>query len=228
MNALLRMRGEVAGARLRVAFAVGLLALLGAVLSLPVRDGLVWRTDRRRAADADVDRLIAAIMTVDIADARHLLGRRALDLNGVGEQGMTPLAHAIAVHDHPGGEPFATLLIEHGADVNQPDRYGHTPLMWCVSCGSAGLTERLLREGANVHACRPDGSTALHVAAQCEASAAVARMLLTAGADPTARDREGKLPADYAREVGLTELAQLLDAPEPTPLTAPAATLVIR
>ena len=102
--------------------------------------------------------------------------------------------------------------------------------MSSMSIGDEALTGLLLREGADVHARRPDGSTVLHVAAQWRTPAAVVRMVLAAGADPIARDREGKTPADYSREGDPTELAQLLDAPAPDSAAMPAreATAVTR
>jgi len=222
MNALGLMRGEVVKARVRAACAAALLGLLAVTLAFPICNEAYPRDEHRFAADPNVHHLIEAIMEADVAQVRCLLSNPALDLNALESRGMTPLAHAIIADDRTGGDSLVTMLIEHGADVNRPDEYGHTPLMWSVGLGSERLTELLLRDGADPRQCRPDGTTVLHVAAHSEASATVARMLLTAGADPLARDREGKTPAEYAHEAGLTELAQRLDAP------VRARTLVIR
>ena len=222
MNALGLIRGEVVKARVRAVSAAALLGLLAAALAFPIGNE-AWRHDEHRfAADPNVHRLVEAIMEADVAEVRRLLSDRALDLDALDGRGMTPLAHAIVADDRSGGDSLVTLLIEHGADVNRPDAYGHTPLMWSVGPGSERLTALLLRAGADPRRCRPDGTTVLHVAAHSEASATVAGMLLTAGADPSARDREGKTPAAYAHEAGLTELGQRLAAP------ARQRTLVIR
>lgn len=226
MNATRRMRWELVGARLRTACAASLLALIAGLLIFPIYDEAYWKDDCPYAADPRVSRLIAAIMELDLARACRLLDRGAMDLNGLDAWGMTPLAHAVAAHGQPVGGRFVRLLIDHGADVNRADKYGHTPLMCAMSVGDEGLIELLLRAGGDVHASRPDGTTVLHVAAHSEVSPAVARILLAAGADPAARDNEGKSPCDYAREAGLTELAQLLDAPLSE--SAPQDTLVTR
>lgn len=212
MNGLKAMRGELAWARVRVAFTVALIGVLTAVLLVPMCDESYRRDEHRFAANADVNRLIEAITELDVAKARRLLATRTMDLNVLSSWGMTPLVHAIAAHEQPGGEPFARLLIEHGADVNRPDEWGHTPLMWSLGQCDARAAELLLRAGADARARRPDGSTALHMAVHSSVRADVVRMVLAAGADPTARDCEGKTAADYAREGGLADLAQLLDA----------------
>ena len=219
MNAMTRWGGQITSARVRVACATALTGLLAAVLLFPMCNDAYWRADRRLATDRDVSRLIQAVMETDVPEVRRLLDGGTPDVNALDQWGTTALSHAIAVHQHPGAEPLVSLLIEHGADVNRPDVYGHTPLMWCVSMGDASLTEQLLREGADVHARRPDGTSILHVAVHSEVQQDIVRMLLAAGADPAARDGEGKAPADYAREAGFTQLAQLLSAPV-SPVTA--------
>ena len=213
MNVLKRWDGQITSARVRVACATTLTGLLAAILLFPLCNDAYWRDNRHLAADADVSRLIQAIMEADVPEVRRLLGRRTLDLAARDQWGMTALSHAIAVHGHPGAESLVSLLIEHGAQVSSPDSYGHTPLMWCASVRDVSLTERLLREGADVNARRPDGTSVLHVAVQSDADPDTVRLLLAAGADPAVRDGEGKTPADYAREAGFTELARLLDAP---------------
>ena len=61
----------------------------------------------------------------------------------------------------------------------------------------------------------PFGATALHEAAQA-GDAALARLLVSAGADTTARDTAWSLtPAGWARHFGHTGLAALLDGPQP-------------
>ena len=56
----------------------------------------------------------------------------------------------------------------------------------------------LLAHGADVAVRMDDGRTPLHRAAERNASDKVARMLVEAGADPSAKDEAGKRPIDYA------------------------------
>lgn len=80
------------------------------------------------------------------------------------------------------------------------------------------IAEALLAAGADVNACKSDGSTPLHVAAQTGQSEMV-KLFLARGADPQARNAAGQTPADLAETGGYTLLAELLrsaagDAPD--------------
>ena len=57
--------------------------------------------------------------------------------------------------------------------------------------------ERLLADGADIHAWNKYGWTPLHAAAQFNENSEVIEALLHAGADPKLKDSYGKLPADY-------------------------------
>jgi len=52
-------------------------------------------------------------------------------------------------------------LIEKGADINEPDKYGNTCLMIAASRGETDIVEDLLNHGANIHAKDKYGQTAL-------------------------------------------------------------------
>jgi hypothetical protein len=69
-----------------------------------------------------------------------------------------------------------------------------------------------LAQGAQVNAARPDGRTALMLAAE-RGDAALIRLLLDAGADPQRLDREGLNAADWARRSGQTQVLPLLQPP---------------
>ena len=116
-----------------------------------------------------------------------------------GSEGWTsPLAFASNNTKH--GTAIARLLLAAGADVNEPDSDGETPLM--DACGGyresdKGFLELLLSAGADVNAKLPDGWrtgwTALHSACENGNSQAVAT-LLAAGAEVnvTTEDRENR------------------------------------
>ena len=118
MHALTPVRGDITKARLRLACAAAMLLLLAALLIVPMCDKAYWVGERCLAADRDLSRLIQAIMELDVDEARRLLGHRPIDLNGLSAYGTNPLWHAIAVHAQQGGEPFAPLLLAHGANLN--------------------------------------------------------------------------------------------------------------
>jgi ankyrin repeat protein len=61
---------------------------------------------------------------------------------------------------------LAHLFLERGADVNQVDKNGYTPLLLAVSIdfGDTAMIELLLEAGARVDDMNPDGKTPLDLA----------------------------------------------------------------
>jgi ankyrin repeat protein len=112
------------------------------------------------------------------------------------------------------------LLLEHGAQaalnrvvplkLNQAaDVIVHvTALMLCEEATTAKV---LLAAGADVHVTTPAGDTCLHVAAGHKTSAAVLCLLIKAGADLQAVNKEGQTAAQIAHERGNTLIEQLLN-----------------
>ena len=59
---------------------------------------------------------------------------------------------------------MARVLIEYGADVNQPSATGQTPLILAAVGGHGELTRVLLEAGADPRAVNSHGQTALDIA----------------------------------------------------------------
>lgn len=89
-------------------------------------------------------------------------------------------------------------LLSARADVDSRDANGKTPLDTAILHGSAQAVSALLSHGADVHhATAANQRGALHEA--CERGyAAIASLLIDAGADPTALDTSGQTPLDLA------------------------------
>ena len=71
------------------------------------------------------------------------------------------------------------------------------------------------RPGADLGLQQEDGATALHIAA-AGGDLEIVRLLVTHGADPAARDRNGSIPAEIARSAGhgvVTEYLEGVDEP---------------
>lgn len=95
-------------------------------------------------------------------------------------------------------------FIEFGADVDQPDRDGCTPLHMACLTDNPQVLLTLLAAGANVHAESADGCTACHVAVDIHNQSRVATqvtrlcLLLAAGADFDAVENHGNTPRQWA------------------------------
>ena len=102
-------------------------------------------------------------------------------------------------------------LIRGGADVQETDKNGVTPLHHAVRIRSPAAVEELLKHGAAVNqTCKRSGSTALHravtstgapgTAGKDEEARQIIAILLRNGADPTIKNKLGKTPADYVTD----------------------------
>lgn len=100
-----------------------------------------------------------------------------------------------------------------GADANQRDAKGRTPLMFAADTGDVAITIQLMQLDADIDAADERGKTALHYATICE-QIDVAEVLLEAGADPEARDANGKSASD----LGVYELVKKKAKGESSPL----------
>jgi len=73
----------------------------------------------------------------------------------MGSKGWIPLHYAVRF----GGEEVVQLLLDHGADVNSPDRFHWTALHWATFRGRLQVVKTLLGRGANPQARTIDGHT---------------------------------------------------------------------
>ena len=108
-----------------------------------------------------------------------------------------------------GDRDAALAALEAGADPNERDRDGATPLMWAAYHGDAELVRRLLDAGAKVDERNVFGTFAL-AEASIIGSAPVIELLLAAGADPNARNPEGETPLMAVARAGNVDAARLL------------------
>ncbi len=80
-----------------------------------------------------------------------------------------------------------------GADLNEKDAYGSTPLMVAVTFGRTAVARALIGAGADLQITNNDGGTPLHAAAfLCRVE--IVEALLQAGADKNVRDNFGNTP----------------------------------
>ena len=178
---------------------------------------------------------VLAAAAHDNVEAVALLLRCGADPRGVDHEGISPLHRAVQAN----ALDIADLLIAAGAEIDLRERkWKGTPLTWALVLGRpdmarklaplsrdvrglAGLAdlERLEQvltaepESANHRLDVEDRITPLFCLPEDEdAAMAVADILLRHGADPSLRNPQGKTPADVARQRGLDDAADLIDA----------------
>jgi uncharacterized protein len=147
----------------------------------------------------------------------HLAIAKALLAAGACAKTELPLHAAMLCVQGPDAKlELVRLLVQHGADVNEADTEGLTPLMLCVregaGCHAASV---LLEAGADVNARQTGGednfvqTTALHYAAYIDAAdtTGMLQLLLAAGACADLQCSQGNLPLhDVLRYSGCSDL----------------------
>lgn len=91
-----------------------------------------------------------------------------------------------------------TSLIVHGADINQANAQGYTPLMEAARTGDHRVLEQLLSQDAEVDAQNDAGATALMIAAKYGHTHTI-QQLLDHGADPGIINNYGNKASDFAK-----------------------------
>ena len=111
------------------------------------------------------------------------------DIHRTDSGGNTAL-HCAAIHNRPEG---LLPLVDAGANLNQQNRQGRTPLMEAVNAESDSMVALIVSHGADVRIRDDDGLTALHYAARVGLRGAIPA-LADAGADPKTVEDDGKSP----------------------------------
>jgi ankyrin repeat protein len=162
-------------------------------------------------------------------DSIRLLVELGVDLNG--KPGDESPLHCAA---RAGQLETAKLLVELGADVHARDRnFNGTPLRFAnykgqrnvveyllqfaticeaVEVGGLDRVRALLRENPECVRVRDkDGRTPLHYPYRdTQHGAQIIELLIAHGADPSAKDNEGRTPADQMLQKGRRDLAEVL------------------
>jgi ankyrin repeat protein len=89
-----------------------------------------------------------------------------------------------------GRDDMISVLVAAGADIEATDAKGHSPLVLATYHGWETTSAVLLRHGANPNGMTASGSPLMGVA--LKGHLAIARLLLSAGADPDHRNRAGQ------------------------------------
>ena len=117
------------------------------------------------------------------------------------------LNEAVRIHD----VVLVKALIDSGADVNEGDELGETPLHDAVVRDYGDISILLIEKGADVNAPDVRGLTPMHAAAWGGYGDMV-DLLISKGADINARDKDGVTPLHAAARAGRPETVALLIA----------------
>jgi ankyrin repeat protein len=108
-----------------------------------------------------------------------------------------------------GDRKAALEMIAAGANVNQTQPDGTTPLQWAVYRVDRELVDRLLKRGARANVVNRYGASPLHEAVRI-ASPELTGMLIEAGADANAANEDGMTALMLAARTGNVAVAELL------------------
>jgi len=147
--------------------------------------------------------------------------RAGVDKDGAGAAGLTPLMYAVMT----ASEAVMRVLVEAGANVNASNPDGVTALH--IASFDAGKTRLLIEAGANVNAATKSGETPLLVASARSGNVQAVTLLLSKGANASAKTITGLTALGGAAIFGDPALMRLLMAngakPADTPDLARAA-----
>ncbi|NLE64963.1 MAG: tetratricopeptide repeat protein [Elusimicrobia bacterium] len=162
----------------------------------------------------------------DMAGVRARVAQ-GYDVNAFGDFGMTPLYTAVTNKN----AEMVQFLLEHGADPNKTTGamvMGISPLGGAIWKGYTEIVQILLQKGADVNLASPVNQFTPILYCGAYGNAEIAKMLVDAGADVTARDNKGKTAVDYAVEYKKYEvLAVLRKAGVPVSYTGEKKTDII-
>jgi len=157
------------------------------------------------------DLLFMAVNEGNVQKVKSLLEKNTSP-NVYGPLGWTPLLYALN-NRQPTKFEIAKLLIEHGADVNDPGKHNNGPPLVSASGytipDDPSLVRLMIEKGAKVNEKSSFGYTALMSAAGA-GNTQILRLLLEKGADVTLKDEDGNTALSIATKQGHAEIVRLL------------------
>jgi hypothetical protein len=128
----------------------------------------------------------------DQVDAAQLLISRGANVNYKTEGGKSCMSgiNCMQLASMRGNVRMLAILIEAGANVNETDDRGATPVMWAANRGHVDALRLLLERGANINAC---DAWSCHTALMYTPPERmdIVELLLNYGADPNLRTKDG-------------------------------------
>src|SRR5262245_10832221 len=145
-----------------------------------------WRALKAQVDATSIDgQILAAAEKGDAAALDRLLAEHPRKIGITGSEWDRPLLHLTADHGH---DACVRVLLEHGADVRQRDKFDNaTALHWAAEGGHLDIVRRLVAAGADINAEGDAHELTVIDWASCfrDLHADVAEFLLARGARPT-------------------------------------------
>ena len=171
------------------------------------QDAMLARNVNSRFDDGQTPLHLAAIYGHN-AIAKYLLENNA-DTTVQDSSGATPLHEAVRY----GNVEIAKSLLNSGANVNARDNLGKTPVMLILPKDkTAEIYKLLIAHRADLTQKDMFGDTVLHTASMLNVGENTFRILIDAGADIDARNKEGVTPLAIAVQKNDLETVRLLTA----------------
>lgn len=178
---------------------------------------LFWPVTATRLAKLSVTENMKRDMFSELAfgDPALFVSRLGdVDINITHTDGANLLQTALAFRHHD----IARMLVERGIDVNHVDEDGRTPLHYAAVYHALGVAERILQAGGDLSIADSHGNTPLWTAVHALDHDMI-RLFMAHGADPDRKNNYGRSPLDFARQMNVPTLVELLtkrDRSEPS------------
>ena len=159
----------------------------------------------------DMDKLHQAIRNLEIEKVKSSL-KGEVDLKGT----MLSVCSSQS-EDFETQLDLIKMLLKKGANVNEKDKNGVSPLHRAVRFRSPKVVEFLIKKGADIdYADKRNASTPLHKAVvnsgapstkgKGKEAIEIIKILLDNGANPNLKNKKGKLPIDYVKKDAIKKL----------------------
>jgi len=155
--------------------------------------------------------LYAAVQSKHKPVVEYLLSKGASIDEKLGPLGLTAFYKASI----DGSLDIAKVLVDAGADINMKSTEGYTPLFVAVQNKHKPVVEYLISKGARIDEKNgQNNDTALHKAC-VTGSLEVVKILVDAGADINAVNKQGETPNDFAVENNHQSIVDYLESLQP-------------
>ena len=135
---------------------------------------------------------------------------QGVDVNTKDAEGYSLLHYALIKNQ----DQFVEFLLQKGADANIIDKVGQTPLHYCSLMNKKDIAKILIDHGASVllsdmYGNQPLWTAVFNVKGKSERIELV-RFLLENKGDANHKNKAGRSPLDFAKQVGNIELISIL------------------